>query len=71
MLHAVEHSLVVDDLAEDPDRWIVVGLDPNLIELVVLITAEDDEMAFMPCGSARGSRRAKVWAEDLGTGRAG
>ncbi len=46
MLHAIEHSMVVEDLGEDPDRWLVVGPDraANLLEVVVLITAEGDEM---------------------------
>ena len=46
MLHAIDHSLVVDDLGEDPDRWLVIGPDQaaNLLELVVLITAEGDEL---------------------------
>ena len=46
MLHAVEHSLLVDDLGEDPDRWLVIGPDraANLLEIVVLITAEGDEV---------------------------
>jgi len=46
MLHAVEHSLLVGDLGEDPDRWLVIGPDraANLLEIVVLITAEGDEV---------------------------
>ncbi len=46
MLHAVEHSLVVDDLGEDPDRWLVLGPDTagNLLELVVLISTEGGEI---------------------------
>jgi len=46
MLHAVEHSLVVDDLGDDPDRWLVLGPDTagNLLEVVVLISTEGDEM---------------------------
>lgn len=46
MLHAVDHSLVVDDLGDDPDRWLVIGPDraANLIEPVVLITTEGDEL---------------------------
>jgi hypothetical protein len=46
MLHAVEHSLVVDDLGEDPDRWLVLGPDTagNLLELVVLVSTEGDEI---------------------------
>lgn len=46
MLHAIDHSLVVDDLGEDPDRWLVIGPDrsTNLLELVVLVTAEGDAL---------------------------
>lgn len=46
MLHAIHHSMVVDDLGEDPDRWLVIGPDPagNLLEVVVLVTAEGDEL---------------------------
>ena len=46
MLHAIDHPLVVDDLGEDPDRWLVIGPDrsTNLLELVVLATAERDEL---------------------------
>ena len=46
MLHAVAHLLVADDLGEDPDRWVIIGPDraANLLELVVLVTAEGDEM---------------------------
>lgn len=46
MLHAVEHSLVVDDLGENPDRWLVLGPDTagNFLELVVLISGEGDEI---------------------------
>lgn len=46
MLHAIQHSMVVDDLGEDPDRWLVVGPDraANLPEVIVLITAEGDEV---------------------------
>ena len=46
ILHAVEHAMLVDDLAEDPDRWLVIGPDraANLLEVIVLITAEGDEV---------------------------
>ncbi len=27
ILHAIDHSLAVEDLAEDPDRWLVLGPD--------------------------------------------
>ncbi len=46
MVHAIEHCLVVDDLGEDPDRWLVIGPDrsANLLELIVLVTREGDEV---------------------------
>jgi len=46
MLHAVEHSIVVDELGEDPDRWLVIGPDraSNLLEVIVLVTVERDEL---------------------------
>ena len=46
ILHAVEHSLAVDDLGEDPDRWLVLGPGTagNLLELVVLINEDSDEI---------------------------
>lgn len=48
MLHAIEHSMVVDDLGNDPDRWLVIGPDraANLLELVVLITTEGDQVVI-------------------------
>lgn len=52
MLHAIEHSMVVDDLGEDPDCWLVIGPDrsANLLELVVLITTEGDELIIHAMG---------------------
>jgi hypothetical protein len=46
MLHAVEHALAIEDLGDDPDRCLVIGPDraANLLELVVLITAEGTDM---------------------------
>lgn len=46
--HAIEHSLVVEDLGEDPDRWLVIGPDraTNLLELVVLLTSDGDELTI-------------------------
>ena len=56
ILHAIEHSMVVDDLGEDPDRWLVIGPDraANLLEVVVLVTAEGDEVIIhaMPLRAA-------------------
>jgi hypothetical protein len=38
--------VVVDDLGEDPDRWLVIGPDraANPLEVIVLVTAEGDEV---------------------------
>lgn len=46
MLHAIDYSMVVDDVGEAPDRWLVIGPDraANLLEVVVLVTAEGDEL---------------------------
>ncbi len=46
MLHAVENSMAVEDLGEDPDRWLVIGPDlaANLLEIIVLVTNEGDEL---------------------------
>lgn len=27
ILHAIDHSLAVEDVGEDPDRWLVLGPD--------------------------------------------
>lgn len=46
MLHAVDNSMAVEDLSEDPDRWLIIGPDrvANLLEIIVLITEEGTEM---------------------------
>ncbi len=46
ILHAIDHSLLVDDLGEDPDRWLLIGPDraTNLLEVILLITGEGDEL---------------------------
>ncbi|MGI8662352.1 MAG: hypothetical protein ACR2LQ_03965 [Acidimicrobiales bacterium] len=46
ILHAAEHSMVVDDIGEDPDRWLVIGPDraANVLEVIVLVTPEGDEL---------------------------
>lgn len=46
ILHAIDHPMVVDDIGEDPDRWLFIGPDraANLLEVVVLITAEGHEL---------------------------
>jgi hypothetical protein len=45
---ALGHVLAVEDLGEDPDRWLVIGPDraANLLELVVLVSAEGDELVI-------------------------
>ena len=59
MLHAVEHSLAVDDLGEDPDRWLVIGPDTagNLVEIVVLINTGGDEIIIHAMPMRRKYRR--------------
>ena len=46
ILHAIENSMFVDDLGEDPDRWLVIGPDraANLLEIIVLVTDEGDQL---------------------------
>ena len=46
--HAVAHSQAVEDLGDDPDRWLVLGPDRagNLLEIVVLVTVEGHEIAI-------------------------
>ena len=46
MLHAIDHALLVDDIGEDPDRWLVIGPDRagNLLEVVVLTTTEGESL---------------------------
>jgi len=46
ILHAIEHPMLVDDLGEDLDRWLVIGPDRavNLLEVIVLIAGEGDEL---------------------------
>ena len=41
--HAIDHAAVIDDLGEDPDRWLLIGADraANLIEIVVLLTLKE------------------------------
>jgi hypothetical protein len=48
IVHAIEHALAVEDLSEDPDRWLVIGPDraTNMLELVVLVSAEGDELVI-------------------------
>ncbi len=43
ILHALDNSLAVEDVGEDPDRWLVLGPDRsgNLLEVVVLIGTDD------------------------------
>ena len=42
LVHAVDNALAIEDVGEDPDRWLVIGPDRsgNLLEVVVLINDE-------------------------------
>ncbi len=46
MVHAIEHSMAIEDLGDDPDRWLVICPDraANLLEVIVLVTDEHDEL---------------------------
>jgi len=46
--HAIDHALVIEDAGEDPDRWLVIGPDraANLLEVVVLVTVENTQLAI-------------------------
>ena len=48
ILHAIEHALAIEDAGEDPDRWLIIGPDTagNLLEVVVMITAESNQIAI-------------------------
>jgi hypothetical protein len=48
ILHAIDHALAIEDAGEDPDRWLHIGPDPagNLLEVVVLITAEGTQIVI-------------------------
>lgn len=46
MLHAIDHSLTVEDLSDDPDRWLVIGPNRSAspLERVILVTVEGEEI---------------------------
>jgi uncharacterized DUF497 family protein len=46
--HAIDHALAIEDAGEDPDRWLVIGPDRagNLLEVVVITTVEDTQLAI-------------------------
>jgi hypothetical protein len=48
IVHAIDHALAVEDIGEDPDRWLVLGPDRagNLLEVVVLITTTGAQLAI-------------------------
>lgn len=48
ILHAIDHALAIEDAGEGPDRWLIIGPDTaaNLLEVVVMITAEGNQLAI-------------------------
>ena len=48
ILHAVDHAAAVEDAGDDPERWLVIGRDKagNLLEVVVMLTAEGNTIAI-------------------------
>lgn len=59
MLHAIEHALAVEDVGEDPDRWLVIGPGAagNLLEVVVLMSSEGDQLIIHAMGMRPAYRR--------------
>jgi uncharacterized DUF497 family protein len=47
-IHHIDYALAIEDAGEDPDRWLVIGPDRagNLLEVVVLMTVEDAQLAI-------------------------
>ncbi|MBV9335522.1 MAG: hypothetical protein JO243_06470 [Solirubrobacterales bacterium] len=48
ILHAIDYALAIEDAGEDPDRWLIIGpgTAANLLEVVVMITAEGHQVAI-------------------------
>ncbi len=48
IFHAIDHALAIEDAGEDPDRWLIIGPDTaaNLLEVIVIITAEGNQIAI-------------------------
>jgi hypothetical protein len=48
ILPAIDHARAFEDAGEDPDRWLLIGPDRvgNLLEVVVLITAEGHQLVI-------------------------
>ena len=65
--------MVVDDIGEDPDRWLVIDPDraADLLEVVVLATAEGDELIIhampfaLPTGSCSNHDQAHLRTHDV------
>ena len=60
--HAVEHSLAIEDIGEDPDRWLVIGPDRagNLLELVVLVDQRGEIVIHADGATAQVSKAART-----------
>jgi hypothetical protein len=48
IVHAIDYAFAIEDAGEDPDRWLLIGPDTagNLLEVVVLITAEGTQIVI-------------------------
>lgn len=48
ILHVIDHALALEDAGEDPDRWLIIGPGTagNLLEVVVMISAEGTQIAI-------------------------
>lgn len=48
ILHAIDHALAIEDIGEDPDRWLVLGPEraANMLEVVVLTTSDGGQLVI-------------------------
>jgi hypothetical protein len=48
ILHAIDHAQAIEDIGEDPDRWLLLGPDraANLLEVVVLSVTEGRQLVI-------------------------
>lgn len=48
ILHAIDHALATENIGEEPDRWLLLGPNraANMLEVVVLVTAEGNQLAI-------------------------
>ena len=47
-MHSIANAIAVEDAAEDPDRYLVLGPSRagNMLEVIVLVNREGDEIVI-------------------------